>query len=211
MAILFLRQWEGLMARQGSRATRDGRRPLVTQQPLAACFGVPQPDISRWERYWLERDWANLLSLHSAEVLTVELREQIVDVLARFPWWGQERVYEHLWEQGIAVTLSQVSQAARDSGWARLKATLKCSFVLSAECLRPRDEGLLTKLEAGEGLTPEERLEIGHLRTLCKASSRAQETDKALGVKLGVDDYVAKPFSLKELKARIEAILVSRA
>ncbi|MBM4467760.1 MAG: response regulator [Chloroflexi bacterium] len=42
-------------------------------------------------------------------------------------------------------------------------------------------------------------------------TARAQETDKAMGVKLGVDDYVTKPFSLKELKARIEAILVSRS
>jgi DNA-binding response OmpR family regulator len=31
-----------------------------------------------------------------------------------------------------------------------------------------------------------------------------------MGVKLGADDYVTKPFSLKELKARIETILVSR-
>ncbi len=42
-------------------------------------------------------------------------------------------------------------------------------------------------------------------------TARAQETDKVMGLKLGVDDYVTKPFSLKELKARIEAILVSRS
>jgi len=48
-------------------------------------------------------------------------------------------------------------------------------------------------------------------RVMRRNRARAQETDRALGVKLGVDDYVAKPFSLKELKARIEAILVSRA
>jgi len=41
-------------------------------------------------------------------------------------------------------------------------------------------------------------------------TARAQETDRARGLKLGVDDYVTKPFSLKELKGRIEAILVSR-
>jgi len=175
--ILILRQLESPSPRRGSRATRDGRRPFVLQQQLSAWFGVPQPHISRWERYWLEGDWANLLSLHSAEVLTVELRDQIVDVLAQFPWWGQERVYEYLREQGVAVTHNQVRQAARDSGWARLRTTLKRFFVLSPECIRPRDEGLvrellaqvqtlLTQLEAGEGLTPELRLEITHLRTL---------------------------------------------
>jgi hypothetical protein len=176
--MLFLRQLEGPVARRGSRATRDGRRPLVTQQQLAAWFGVPQPDISRWERYWLEGDWANLLSLCSAEVLTVELRDRIVEVFGRFPWWGQEQVYEYLREQEVAVTHSQVRQAARDSGWAVLKATMRRFFVLSPECLRPRDEGLvgellalgqllLAKLEAGEGLTPEKRLEITHLQRMC--------------------------------------------
>lgn len=34
-----------------------------------------------------------------------------------------------------------------------------------------------------------------------------QETDKVTGLKIGADDYLAKPFSLKELEARIEAVL----
>ena len=53
LLILFLRQLEGPTERQGSRATRDGRRPVVRQQQLAAWFKVPQPHISRWEGYWL--------------------------------------------------------------------------------------------------------------------------------------------------------------
>ena len=175
--MLSLRQLEGGRPRRGSRATRDGRRPFVSQQQVAAWFGVPQPSISRWERYWLAGDWANLLSLHSAEVLTVALRDQIVELWAQFPWWGQEQVYEHLHEQGVAVTHSQVRQAARDSGWARLRKTLKRFFVLSPECIRPRDEGLvrellaqvqtlLAQLEAGARLTPQVQLEIAHLQRL---------------------------------------------
>jgi DNA-binding response OmpR family regulator len=35
----------------------------------------------------------------------------------------------------------------------------------------------------------------------------AQESDKVAGLKIGADDYLAKPFSLKELEARIEAVL----
>jgi hypothetical protein len=66
--ILFLRRLEGARARQGSRATRKGRRPMIAQQPLAREFGVNQPEISRWEKYEQEQDWANLLSLHSTEV-----------------------------------------------------------------------------------------------------------------------------------------------
>lgn len=38
-------------------------------------------------------------------------------------------------------------------------------------------------------------------------TARGQETDRVMGLKLGADDYVCKPFSLKELEARVEAIL----
>ena len=38
-------------------------------------------------------------------------------------------------------------------------------------------------------------------------SARTQEDDRVKGLKLGADDYVIKPFSLKELEARLEAVL----
>jgi two-component system KDP operon response regulator KdpE len=38
-------------------------------------------------------------------------------------------------------------------------------------------------------------------------TARADETDRVIGLRLGADDYVGKPFSLKELEARIEAVL----
>lgn len=38
-------------------------------------------------------------------------------------------------------------------------------------------------------------------------TARGQEIDKVLGLKLGADDYVTKPFSLMELLARVEAVL----
>jgi len=38
-------------------------------------------------------------------------------------------------------------------------------------------------------------------------SARSQETDKVVGLELGADDYVTKPFSPRELVARIRAIL----
>jgi two-component system, OmpR family, alkaline phosphatase synthesis response regulator PhoP len=38
-------------------------------------------------------------------------------------------------------------------------------------------------------------------------SARGEETDKVLGFHLGADDYVAKPFGLLELLARIDALL----
>lgn len=38
-------------------------------------------------------------------------------------------------------------------------------------------------------------------------TARTQDVDKVLGLKLGADDYVTKPFSSSELLARIEAVL----
>ncbi len=38
-------------------------------------------------------------------------------------------------------------------------------------------------------------------------TARGQEIDKVLGLKLGADDYVTKPFSFMELMARCEAVL----
>jgi len=38
-------------------------------------------------------------------------------------------------------------------------------------------------------------------------SAKSQETDKVLGLEFGADDYVTKPFSPRELIARIRAIL----
>ena len=38
-------------------------------------------------------------------------------------------------------------------------------------------------------------------------TARGQEIDKVLGLKLGADDYVTKPFGFMELMARVEAVL----
>jgi two-component system, OmpR family, alkaline phosphatase synthesis response regulator PhoP len=38
-------------------------------------------------------------------------------------------------------------------------------------------------------------------------TARADETDKVLGLNMGADDYVTKPFSMRELVARINATL----
>ena len=38
-------------------------------------------------------------------------------------------------------------------------------------------------------------------------TSRKEEMDKVLGLELGADDYVTKPFSVKELVARVKALL----
>ena len=41
-------------------------------------------------------------------------------------------------------------------------------------------------------------------------TAKGEEIDKVLGLELGADDYITKPFSLRELLARIKAILRRR-
>ncbi len=41
-------------------------------------------------------------------------------------------------------------------------------------------------------------------------SAKGQETDKVAGLQFGADDYIVKPFGLKELLARIDAVLRRR-
>jgi len=38
-------------------------------------------------------------------------------------------------------------------------------------------------------------------------SGRAEETDKIIGLEVGADDYITKPFSLRELVARVHVVL----
>jgi DNA-binding response OmpR family regulator len=49
----------------------------------------------------------------------------------------------------------------------------------------------------------EEKLQI----PILILTAKGQESDVVLGLKLGADDYVTKPFSIKELLARAEALL----
>jgi DNA-binding response OmpR family regulator len=49
----------------------------------------------------------------------------------------------------------------------------------------------------------EEKIEV----PVIVLTAKAQESDIVLGLKLGADDYVTKPFSIKELLARAEALV----
>ena len=47
----------------------------------------------------------------------------------------------------------------------------------------------------------------GNTVPIIMLTARGQEIDKVLGLKLGADDYVTKPFGFLELMARVEAVL----
>jgi two-component system alkaline phosphatase synthesis response regulator PhoP len=47
----------------------------------------------------------------------------------------------------------------------------------------------------------------GHGMPILMLTARGQEIDKVVGLELGADDYVTKPFSIREVLARVRAIL----
>ena len=181
LLVLFLSLLDVPGLSRPSRRTRDGRTPVVRQIPLAQALGVTQPEISRWLRYWRDGAWADLLSLVSAEVLTAELRARIVTVCATFPTWGVERVYHHLRQQGLAVTIPQVQEAVAQSGWRDLQPTLFERYAMSETGLRLRESWLigqllahirelLGRLESGQTWPVEERQALEDLTTLAQAA-----------------------------------------
>ncbi len=58
-----------------------------------------------------------------------------------------------------------------------------------------------------DGLTVCRRLRERSTVPILMLTARTEETDRVLGLEVGADDYLTKPFSLRELMARIRAIL----
>ena len=175
--VIFLGLLEVPGETRGSRRTRDGRTPFVRQERLGAWFEVPQPHISLWFKYWLERDWRRMLSQKWGEVLTEEVRQRVVETWAKFPWWSAQRVWGHLQSQESRITLPQVKQIGRESGWTVLRQRLQKVYMISAESFRPRDEWLVEqllgqvqrlveRLEALGGLTDEQQIVVADLEAL---------------------------------------------
>ena len=47
--------------------------------------------------------------------------------------------------------------------------------------------------------------QAGRTTPIIMLTAREEETDKVLGLELGADDYITKPFSMRELMARVKA------
>jgi len=178
MGIIWLGQLEVPGETRGSRRTRDGRTPFVRQDQMADWFGVPQPHISRWHKYWLERDWRGMLSQRQGEVLTQEVQQRVVESWAKFPWWSAERLWKHLKGQGSRISQRQVKQIAQESGWSAVRQSLKRVYEISADSFRVRDDwlvkqllaqvrDLVEQLEALGGLTPEQQMALADLEAQC--------------------------------------------
>ena len=58
-----------------------------------------------------------------------------------------------------------------------------------------------------DGLAVCRRVRQNHLMPILMLTARSEEIDRVLGLEVGADDYVVKPFSMRELLARVRALL----
>jgi DNA-binding response OmpR family regulator len=113
-------------------------------------------------------------------ILLVDDERDIRDPLANY-----------LSREGLRVTRAENAAAAR-----QVLAAYAIDLVL-LDIMMPGEDGLSL---------------AGFLRATTRIpvillTAKAEETDKIVGLELGADDYVTKPFSPRELLARIKAVL----
>ncbi|NMJ39919.1 response regulator [Roseomonas sp. JC162] len=113
-------------------------------------------------------------------ILVVDDDREIRDLLSRF-----------LEKQGMRVT------AARDAREARKAWPLGRYHLVVLDLMMPGEPGL----DFARWLRSQSDVPIVILTAM------GEETDRIVGLELGADDYVAKPFNPRELLARIRAVL----
>jgi two-component system OmpR family response regulator len=97
----------------------------------------------------------------------------------------------YLQKNGYRVT------AAADAGAARRALEGNAIDLLVLDIMMPGEDGLSLCRHVRE---------VGELPVIL-LTARSEETDRIVGLEMGADDYVVKPFSPRELIARIKAIL----
>jgi two-component system alkaline phosphatase synthesis response regulator PhoP len=108
-------------------------------------------------------------------------------------------------DQAMAVALRDgfeyegyVVQVARDGATGLRLASEKEVDLIILDVMLPKMSGfdICKQLRSSGKDTP-----------IIMLTARGQEIDKVVGLKIGADDYVTKPFSFMELMARVEALL----
>ena len=105
----------------------------------------------------------------------------------------RELLAEYLQKNGLKVSTAANGKQMR----AVLEATTVDLIVLDL------------MLPGEDGLTLCRDLRAGHARAtpILILTARAEETDRIVGLEMGADDYLTKPFASRELLARIRAVL----
>ena len=72
---------------------------------------------------------------------------------------------------------------------------------------RPQRVVLDWMLPGMDGLSVCRRLRQNYLMPIIMLTARTEEIDRVLGLEVGADDYISKPFSIREVLARVRAML----
>ena len=118
------------------------------------------------------------------KILIVDDDPRLRDLLRRY-----------LGENGFNVLVSENGEAMKRL-WVR-----EHFDVLILDLMMPGEDGLaiLKRLRAEKDMTP-----------VIMLTARGEDVDRILGLELGADDYLGKPFNPRELLARIHAVLRRR-
>ena len=118
------------------------------------------------------------------KILIVDDDPRLRDLLRRY-----------LGENGSNVLVSENGEAMKRL-WVR-----EHFDVLILDLMMPGEDGLaiLKRLRAEKDMTP-----------VIMLTARGEDVDRILGLELGADDYLGKPFNPRELLARIHAVLRRR-
>src|SRR4030095_5043672 len=108
-------------------------------------------------------------------------------------------------DEAIAVALEDdlrlegYEVAVASDGEAAVKEARSCAFdVILLDVMLPKKSGFEVSRELRR---------TGVTSMILLLTARTGESDKVLGLELGADDYVTKPYSPKELRARVKAML----
>jgi DNA-binding response OmpR family regulator len=100
-----------------------------------------------------------------------------------------------------------VEYALRDAGY-RVLSSARGDEALDVIAREPVDLVVLDIMLPGlDGLEVCKRIRAERSIPIIMLSARGEELDKVLGLELGADDYVTKPFSPRELATRVRTVL----
>lgn len=118
---------------------------------------------------------------HQAKILVVDDDLRLRDLLRRY-----------LTEQGFNVVTAESAQTMNKL-WLRERYDL-----LVLDLMLPGEDGLsiCRRLRGAGDLTP-----------IIMLTAKGEDVDRIVGLEMGADDYLAKPFNPRELVARIAAVL----
>jgi DNA-binding response OmpR family regulator len=109
-------------------------------------------------------------------------------------------------EDEESITTPLVAALAREGFDASIARTAAAALDLARE-LRPDLVLLDVMLPDGSGLDVCRELRRDSRVPIIMVTARGEEADRIVGLELGADDYVTKPFSAREVVARMRAVL----